>query len=169
MHGTVTDYRVYVDGINIEGVTAVSLPNRENMTVSLKGAGIAGEVNMPLKGKFGSMECSITLANPNFNTLLTRAGYINLSFRTNLQKPDKITGIMMDVGLKVDCRCLFKNKSGGKLEIGSTIDEEYTFEIISMGEYENGIEKFYVDKLNGIYREMGVPMNLTERANLGLL
>ena len=38
-----------------------------------------------------------------------------------------------------------------------------------MGEYENGIEKFYVDKLAGIYREMGVPMNLTERANLGLL
>lgn len=168
MFGTLTDYRVYADGINIEGITGVKLPGRQLMTVSLKGAGIAGEVDMPLKGKFSSMECGFTLANPNFKSLLSRSGYINISYRGNLQRPNKLTGIMEDVGYKCDVKCLFKNKGEGKFEIGSTIDEEFTYEVIAMGEYENGIEKFYMDKFAGIYRENGIPMNTQERLNLGL-
>ncbi|MCL6456491.1 MAG: phage major tail tube protein, partial [Gorillibacterium sp.] len=41
------DFRVYRDGNNLAGVADIQLPSFENMTETIKGAGIAGEYESP--------------------------------------------------------------------------------------------------------------------------
>ena len=46
------NFRVYLDGNNLIGVADVELPSIEAMTETVKGAGIAGEIDSPTLGHF---------------------------------------------------------------------------------------------------------------------
>lgn len=56
------NFRAYNDGNDLLGVTDVQLPSLDAMTETVKGAGIAGEVDSPVLGHFGSMETVLKLA-----------------------------------------------------------------------------------------------------------
>ena len=47
------NFRVYQDGADLLGVADVSLPSLEAMTETVKGAGVAGEVDSPVLGQGG--------------------------------------------------------------------------------------------------------------------
>ena len=50
------NYRVYKDSTDYIGLADVTLPTLEAMTETVSGAGIAGEVDSPTLGHYGSME-----------------------------------------------------------------------------------------------------------------
>src|SRR5690554_6221578 len=52
----VVNFNVYSEGEKLVGVTGeVTLPNLEAMTETINGAGIAGEIESPTPGHFGSI------------------------------------------------------------------------------------------------------------------
>ena len=53
------NFRVYENGNDLVGVADVELPSLETMTETVKGAGVAGEVDSPVMGHFGSMELTL--------------------------------------------------------------------------------------------------------------
>lgn len=165
--GTLTAFNVFADGIKINDVVDVKLPDRQAMTVTLNGTGVAGEVVVPLRGKYSSTELSLTIGSSVANALLTRAGYINIMIKGNLQKTETITGLAIDVGTSHFIKCMFKSRTGGNYKIGEAINQEYTFEVISWEEKHNGIPVFLIDKLNNIYMEAGTTGNLIEKINIG--
>ncbi len=165
--GTLTAYNVFSDGVKINDVVDVKLPDRQAMTVTLSGTGVAGEVQVPLRGKYQSSECSITVGAHVDNAMLTRPGYINLLFKGSLQKIEPITGLAIDIPVSHYVKVMFKNKSGGNLKIGEAMNQEYTFEVIAWEEKHGGIVVFYIDKLNNIYLEAGTPGNIAEKINIG--
>lgn len=167
--GALTAFNVFADGIKITDVTDVKLPDREAMTVTLNGTGIAGEINMPLKGKFASAECGFTVGTPVQNAFLTRAGYINLSYKGNMQKIEPLTGMAVDVAVKIEARCIFKKKTGGNFKVGEGLGQEYTYEVVAWKEYNDNIMVFHVDKVNNIYFELGTTGNVAEKINIGEL
>ena len=65
------NFRVYNEGNDQLGVADVTLPNFESMTETIKGAGLAGEIDSPVLGHYGSMEAEF-----NWRTLYEN----NLSF-----------------------------------------------------------------------------------------
>ncbi len=167
--GALTAFNVFADGIKITDVTDVKLPDREAMTVTLNGTGIAGEVNMPLKGKFASTECGFTVGTPVQNAFLTRPGYINLAYKGNMQKIEPLTGLAVDVAVKIEVRCIFKQKTGGNFKVGEGLGQEYTYEVVAWKEYNDNIMVFHVDKINNIYFELGTAGNIAEKINIGEL
>lgn len=54
------NFRVYNDGNDLLGVANVDLPSIEAMSDTVSGAGIAGEVESPILGHFGSMTATFT-------------------------------------------------------------------------------------------------------------
>ena len=56
------NFRVYLDGSDLLGVASVELPSLESMSDTVSGAGIAGEVESPILGHFGSMTVTLTLS-----------------------------------------------------------------------------------------------------------
>lgn len=165
--GTLTAYNVFADGIKINDVVDVKLPDRQAMTVTLSGTGVAGEVTVPLRGKYQSSECSITVGAHVERAYLTRPGYINLLFKGNIQKIEPISGLAIDVPVSHYVKAMFKNKTGGNLKVGEAMNQEYTFEVIAWEEKHAGVPVFYIDKLNNIYTEAGTAGNLIEKINIG--
>ena len=50
------NFRVYENGNDLIGIADVTLPKVDYMTETVKGAGIAGEIDSPVKGHYSSME-----------------------------------------------------------------------------------------------------------------
>lgn len=50
------NFKVYKDKTDFIGLADVTLPTLESMTETVSGAGIAGEVDSPTLGHYGSME-----------------------------------------------------------------------------------------------------------------
>ena len=54
------NFRVYAEGNDLLGVANVELPSLEAMSDTVSGAGIAGEVESPILGHYGSMTTTFT-------------------------------------------------------------------------------------------------------------
>ena len=54
------NFRVFNDNKDLLGIATVELPEISAMTDTVSGAGIAGEVDSPVLGHFGSMTCTLT-------------------------------------------------------------------------------------------------------------
>lgn len=50
------NFRVYNESEDLLGLADVTLPSFESMTETIKGAGLAGEIDSPVLGHYGSME-----------------------------------------------------------------------------------------------------------------
>ena len=60
-----TDYAVFKDGTLLLGTADIDLPNIEYLTDTIKGPGIAGEVDMPTMAMTSSMEVKINWRTVN--------------------------------------------------------------------------------------------------------
>lgn len=87
------NFRVYQDGDDLIGISDVTLPKLEAVTETVKGAGIAGEIDSPTLGHFGSMEVELnwrTLLKSNI--VLAKPTGVNLELRGAVQLNDSATG-----------------------------------------------------------------------------
>ena len=53
------NFRVYEDGGAFLGISDVTLPKLSAMTQTIKGAGLAGELEAPTRGHYGSCEAEL--------------------------------------------------------------------------------------------------------------
>ena len=64
------NFRVYDgDSNDMIGVADVELPKLEAMTETLKGAGVSGEIDMPVLGHYASMETKLNFRTVDKNSL----------------------------------------------------------------------------------------------------
>lgn len=164
------NFRVYYeDGTDLLGIADVELPKIEAMTETVKGAGIAGEVESPVLGHFGSMTCTInwrTVVKPTIGLAEPRAH--NLDFRGAAQLYDAATGEYRTSSLKVSIRGIPKTTSLGKFEVGATADASNEFEVIYLKGSVDGKEIIEIDKYNYICRINGKDYLKGVRQALGL-
>ena len=99
------NFRVYENGNDLVGVADVELPSLETMTETVKGAGVAGEVDSPVMGHFGSMELTLnwrTLEKTNIK--LAVFGGVALDLRGSQQVYDSNSATLKTIGTKVVIR-----------------------------------------------------------------
>ena len=156
----INDYNVYLDGIQMIGVAAsATLPEINQKTSTVSGAGINGEMDSPTIGQFESMEQEI-----QFNTLYSSAvgmlspmSTVKLTFRAAQQVYDKSGGYAFK-GLRVVEMGRVKKFKPGKLEKGESMEATVTLELSCIMIEVNGNQILEVDKLNGVYKVNGVDM-----------
>ena len=153
-----TNFRLYSSGTVLMGVEAdITLPNFENITETISGAGILGEFESPVPGAFKSLEIEVgfrVLMQDLFN-LAAQAGASSLTFRGSQQINDIQSGGVINQGVRIETRGSVKSLDGGKASVGKATDSKFKQEILFIAIYLDEVEVFYLDKLNFIFRING--------------
>lgn len=157
----INDFNVYLNGDKMIGHgEELTLPTIEELTGTLSGAGLGGEIDSPTPGKFKSIEQEL-----NFNLFESSAKYINsqeavdLTFRAAQQMYDAADGGGYKyIGLRVVERGRLKKRELGKLKIGESQEAKWTLELTYIMVESNGETMLEIDKLNGVFVEHGVDM-----------
>ncbi len=164
------NFRVYQDGADLIGISDVTLPKLEAVTETVKGAGIAGEIDSPTLGHYGSMEVELnwrTLLKSNI--VLAKPKGVNLDLRGACQMNNSESGTLETVPVKVVLRGLPKSTDLGKLEMGSTTDTKNTIEVTYIKISVNGETVLELDKYNYICNIDGTDYLAEVREALGLV
>lgn len=169
MKERITAFRVYGDGDVLFGVADVTLPNIETMSDTVKGAGIAGEIDSPSIGLFGSMTLGFTWRTVTKEAALLMApGLHSLDIRGNIQEFDETRGEYKQVPLKIFVQGLPKKLEGGKLEQNAAMDAPQEFEVVYYKKTLEGRDLVEIDKYNYVYKVMGIDRLAQVRRNLGM-
>lgn len=163
------NFRVYNEGNDQLGVADVTLPNFESMTETIKGAGLAGEIDSPVLGHYGSMEVEFnwrTLYENNLSFVAPKSFTFDL--RGANQVKDSGTGDYIVQAVKCVIRCVPKNSETGKLDVGTLSDTKNTFEVDYIKISIDGKERVELDKYNYICKIDGVDYLSKVREALGL-
>lgn len=162
-------YRVYLDGQDLLGVADVQLPDLEPLSETVKGAGIAGEVESPVLGHYGSLGLTI-----NWRTIERSVAVLSqpkthaLDLRGSQQIYDAAAGQYKTVPVRVVVRAIPKKTGIGKFEVGAPTDTSNEFEATYLKIFINGRREVEIDKYNYICYIAGQDFLASVRADLGL-
>jgi P2 family phage contractile tail tube protein len=163
-------YRVYRDGVDLVGTADVQLPELEAMTETIKGAGIAGEVDSPVLGHYGSMTLVL-----NWRTLVAPIAWLSrqevhaLDLRGVSQVMDAASGTYQKVPIKVAVRGTPKKTTLGKLDVGAPTESSNEIEVFYIKVSLDGADVIEIDKYNYIAKIDGVDVLAEVRKALGLI
>lgn len=164
------DFRVYRDGNDLLGIADVDLPDIEFLSDTIKGAGIAGEVDSPTIGQLASMKLTLnwrTITKPLTSLAQQKAHALDL--RGAMQNYDAAKGEFKTVPVKIVVRCFPKKIGLGKFDKGSSTDSSSEFEVIYLKVTINNETAVEIDKYNYICVISGVDYLQPIRAALGLI
>lgn len=163
------NFRVWNENKDYIGVANVGLPSIEAMTDTVSGAGIAGEVDSPVLGHFGSLELTLNWRTIEEGALvLAQQKAHQLDIRGSQQVFDATSGKYSTVPIRLVTRLVPKGISIGSLEPGATTDTESTFEVLYMKLFVNNKEMVEIDKYNSVAKFGENDVLASVRADLGL-
>lgn len=164
------NFRVYLDGTDLIGVADVELPSVEAMTETVKGAGLAGEIDSPTLGHFGSMTCTLnwrTVEKPTLELAAQKAH--NLDLRGASQIYDAGAGQYFVRPVRVVLRAIPKTSVNlGNLDVGVTVGASNVFEVVYLKVDVGGSTLIEIDKFNYICKINGIDYLLQVKAALGI-
>ena len=164
-----TDYAVFKDGTLLLGTADIDLPNIEYLTDTIKGPGIAGEVDMPTMAMTNSMEVKINwrTINEDLTDLMAPRAH-DLEFRGSQAHYDSATGRIQQVPAVVKVRALPKSGELGKFETGATTGSGNTMVCVYLKVSIGGKTRVEIDKFARVFRINGTDYMAEVRAALGL-
>ncbi len=158
------------DGDNIMiGVADLTLPDLNYMSETIKGAGIGGEIDMPIIGSLQSMSTSITWRSLVEETamFLEPKGHTFYA-KGAVQEFDSDTSDFQIIPIKVTMRVIPKNLKMGKFDTGTSIGTTSEFEILYLKLEINDNTMYEIDKANSIFNINGVDYLAAVRRTAGL-
>ncbi len=162
-------YKVYLDGTELIGTADVKLPSLDAITETVKGAGMAGEVESPTFGHFGPMGITINWVKITGDiSKLAKQKAHHLDMRGAGQQYDVSTGEYSVVPQKVVVKAIPKKTDLGKLEVGAKQDASWEGEVVYLKLSVEGKEKIELDKFNYIFKVDGEEQLADIKAALGM-
>ena len=153
-----TNFRLYYDGAkDMMGVVDVTVPDIEPLNASLKGAGILGEITVPIIGHIGPLAMTI-----NFRTISQDVNLFNMpiphvvDLRGAMQVQDTASGVRKIMPVRISGQGSTKKTSFGKFAVGEGNDSSVELELTRFNLMIDGVENILIDKLNNIYVVNGV-------------
>ena len=145
------------------------MPSFDAVTDTVKGAGLAGEIDSPAIGHFKSMEVQLNWRTvTKDNSFLAKPESVNLDLRGAQQVYDSSTGKYVTSKLKVVIRGVPKKFELGKLDMGASVGSSNTLEVNYIKVSLDGKEVIELDKFNYIYKVDGEDWMADVREALGL-
>lgn len=153
-----TDYNIYNEGEMLIGTNGeVTLPDLEAVTSEIGGAGIAGTMEDPTPGYFGSLEIELkfrTVSEESIRLMIPQAH--TLTLRAAQTKHDPATGTNRQEGLKVVCRGVPKSYSVGTFKQGEPTETTTKLELSYIKITRGSVVVLELDKFNHIFVVEGV-------------
>lgn len=163
-------YRIYHKGSDYLGTASIEMPQVQQMTETLSGSGIAGEIENPTIGLTQPMSCKLSFisAMPETFKPLNYTETALWECYSALQVSDDATSVRDSIPYQINFLGRAKSFPLGTLEQGKKHGNEVELEVTRLEVLLDGTEKLMIDKLNFIYRVDGVDMLQKVRAQTGL-
>lgn len=163
------NFRVFNEGKDLLGVATVELPEIEAMSETVSGAGIAGEVESPILGHFGSMTTTFSWRTIEKAAMeLAKQKWHAVDLRGSQQVHDAANGVYTTSAVRVSMRISPKTVSLGSFEPGATTDTEQEFEVSYIKLFIDGKCVLEIDKYNYVAKFGDEDMLAKVRKDLGL-
>lgn len=164
------NFKVYLEGSDLLGIAEGNFPTGDLMTSEVKGAGIAGSMDMPVLGHMQSVTCSLTwrTLTKSVMKIITPEAHA-LDMYAIDQSFDAGTGKIKKTNIHIFMKAMTKNYDFGKLVVGETRDTTTEHEIYYMKVFIDNAEVFEMDKFNYIYKINGVDYLQDTRRGLGMV
>lgn len=164
----VIDYNVFLNGTDYLGVSTADLPEIAYLTNTLKGGGIAGELEGISPGLTQAMTLTLNWRTAEKNAIKLAAPIVHtLDLRGSFQEFDVAANEYVERGIKVTVRGRPLTLALGGLETAATMDASNTFSLTYLKVDIDGGTVLEIDKLNYIFKVNGVDYLARTRANLG--
>ena len=166
---TTINFMLYEDGNRFLDVVSVALPAINQKIATVTGAGIAGDVEVPISGMLDAMEVTINFRSPSKDTLRLRApGRHNIELRPVSQYEDTVKGELVTAGEKHVMSIVPKNLSGATIAPASPRDTALTAAVRYWAHYIEGEKVLEIDPLNSVFFIDGVDYGAAVRTAMGL-
>ena len=157
----INDFNLYLSGNKLGGVTGeVALPDFEGVTETISGAGILGEFESVIAGRYGSMEQEVPfrVINEDMFKLIDPTVPVELTLRGAIQQTIKATGAVDYIGMRVVFRGRSKKIAIGTVKQGGPMDSSIALELTYILIEMDGKSKIELDKINGVFKVNGVDL-----------
>lgn len=161
-------FNCYKEGNRLIGVTEeVSLPELTALTETMSGAGLLGEIDVPAIGHYSAMEQEIPfqMLYGDIFTYFKVNAPVDLTMRGSMQVQSAATGNLDSIGLRVVERGMVTALTPGSVKQGAAGKPSVKFSVTYIYIEVDGLPKFELDKLNGIFRIDGQDQLAKIRAN----
>jgi uncharacterized protein len=149
----VTNYSIFKDGRRLIGLADVTLPNLQNVTDTLKGSGILGEIDVPIQGNFQAMTVTFNWITVTDDLLFaTIQNGAELHAWAAQQLHDSQTNRILQQGWRYIFGTLPRSLNFGKLEVGAKGEAVTEYEVVNMRVFRNDRVVYEFDKENAICR-----------------
>lgn len=166
---SVVNYKVYKDGRDFIGITQHDAPAISAVVEEMKGAGIGGSVEVPVKGLVQAMSMTLNFRDitPQTKMILTQQAH-HIELWGAIQDTDPKTGQLVVKQHKLIYRATPKTNTVGKFVPGETQDRAIEFSVTYYREIYDGQDIVEIDPLNTVYRVAGKDENADVRKAIGL-
>lgn len=165
------NYEVYDETEGSErmlGTASVDLPEIEFLTSTVKGAGVAGEVDVPIAGHTSNLTTTLHWRTIHSDLTKFAAPHAHmLVFRGAIQNYDTATGRVIVSPVKITLRGVPTKVTLGKLEPAEQTESENEFSVDYLKVEVDGEELIAYDKYNYTFRMNGEDYLADTRAAVG--
>lgn len=148
-----TDYNLYNEGEVLVGMDAeLKLPSLEAVTSEISGAGVAGTMEDPTPGYFGSLETEIkfrTISEESSRLAIPKAH--TLTARAAQTRHDPASGVNTQEGVKVVMRGVTKSYDLGTFKQGESTETTVKLELSYLKITRGSTVVVELDKFNHIF------------------
>ncbi len=148
----IVNYALYEDGKMYLGIATVSLPDCESEAFTMNGAGIAGEVEIPVTSYLKPMTVTINFrhANEAAYTLAEERAH-NITLYRSDQNYNSGVGEILTTSRKIIMRIFPKKLSGGELKPATPLAVSGEYAVHYYSEIIDGKKMFEYDPINFRY------------------
>lgn len=163
------NFEFYLNGAKQKGVVDITLPNLESKTTTITGAGISGDIDMPVSGHTSNLTTELNFRITE-ETALSLAAVKAHDFEMFGAEEvyDAATGEYDTKSLRVMMRLMSTSVEMGKLSPAETMDTKMTGSIVYLKVSVDGVKQVEIDKLNYIYEINGTDFLAKIRKALGM-
>jgi P2 family phage contractile tail tube protein len=160
-------YNVYTATQKLIGLADVQLPSPKWIEDSLKGAGISGELSLPVPGNLQAMEATFNFhANSQPALSLFTGQGQQVRCMSSILNMDTATGQFSELPEECILRMIDSGYDLGKRDSSTKAMVVITFKVFFLALFYNNVQYWGFDPLNGVTIVNGVNINAQTLANV---
>lgn len=165
---SVINFAVYEDSVDYVGVAGVTLPNLAAIVQTLSGAGIAGNVEVPVLGHYDVMSLTLNFRTTTEHSVrLSEPRRHNIDLRMAQQIEDTVAGEVKVQSIKHVLVVVPKTDTGGTVAPAAPTNGSGEYSVRYWATYIDGAKVREIDPLNFICEVNGVDYLADVRKAIG--
>lgn len=165
---SVINFAVYEDSVEYVGMAGVTLPNLAAIVQTLSGAGIAGNVEVPVLGQYDVMSLTLNFRTTTEHSVrLSEPRRHNIDLRMAQQIEDTVAGEVKVQSIKHVLVVVPKTDTGGTVAPAAPTNGSGEYSVRYWATYIDGAKVREIDPLNFICEVNGVDYLADVRKAIG--